>query len=189
MKLKSNQIKTGLTTSSGKYHENIIESDDIQAIRIKVFDNEPQTNHVYIKDRYKVIWEIWDKSVSSDDLNDKNFTHKLTNKLSNFKSFKNVMYTDQHKPWYVKLVNDCRKPIEENPNECILQCALGSKGMSGPFMRMPYFANQFVFSGNACYGKLFIHEFEFEFDQHAQEWEHEDNNKRSWQQEYYFDCD
>ena len=186
MKLQSNQIKPGLKTSSEKYHRDIIQAGDIKAIRIRVFDNEPDIKPVYEPNRYKSDWQIWDKT--SDPETDP-ATWRLTNKLSQFRTFKNVKYTDEHRAWYAKLVNDCQREVELNSQSLVLQSALGCKvnmQKNSPFKRMPYFANQFLFDGSDCYGTIFIHEHEFDFTGSAEDWEHEDHKKRSWQCEYTF---
>ena len=181
---QSDQIKSLAKPGLERYHTDIIRSEDIKSIKVKVFDNEPHTGHVYENGRYRTIWEIWDRQTDLDAP----ATHRLTNKLSNYKTFKNCMYTEEHKPYYVDVVNKCRQTIEQNPEVTVLQCCLGSKPRAGvPFLRMPMFAGQFAFGGDQCSGYLYIHEYCFEFEAVKQLWElDKEGDRASYEQTYNF---
>ena len=157
MRLKNqNQTKPGLSPSLERYHKTTIKPEDIKHLEMKVYDNEPELKPVYDDGRYKVICNIW---TTNDKEQKPNWV--LRNKLSKYKTFKNGMYTDVQKAWYVDKVHKASALEQATPNECkALHCWLGT---TNPNLRMPCFGSSFVFGSHGIGGTIYIHEHEIDF--------------------------
>ena len=157
MKLKNqNQTKPGLKTSSERYHRTTIKPDDIRHLQVKLYDNEPELGPVYEDGRYKVIVNVWTDNSPEDKPN-----WVLRNKLSKHTTFKNGMYTDTEKPWYVDTVRKAEALEIASTNYTTLHCWLGTT-QPRP-LRMPCWGASFVFCNDTVAGQLYIHDYDVEF--------------------------
>jgi hypothetical protein len=168
MKIKSrNQIRPGLQPLLEKYHEGI-NTDQVSNLQVKVYDNQPEAAPGYEPGRYKTMWEIWLKGndTPTSDI-------KLANKLSKFKTFKNTMYTNSHRQWYVKCVDDIRnynlQMNELDSKSLTLACAMGTCMNGQPILRVPKWAGAFTFDGAKCIGYLHIEDHVFLFEPNEME--------------------
>jgi hypothetical protein len=170
MKLVETQntnTKLGLKTQEWEYHTTQIDTNDISAIKVTAYDNAPDIKHMYEPNRYKVKCKIWMKG---SDL-EKEADHELTNKLTNYKSFRNNKYkTDKHKDWYINWVDQVKCLIDQN--SCTgLAAPLGMRQGTSPksngYMHVPQWGFALFMSDTAIVGQLSIeeHTFDIEFEE------------------------
>jgi hypothetical protein len=167
MKLIENtnqNTKLGLKTSGWEYHKTQIDTDNIKAIKVTAYDNAPDIKHMYEPERYKVKVKIWMKGTDLDDKHD----YELTNKLTNYKSFRNNMYkTDQHRDWYIKWVQETKDEQQKVGCECVA-APLGMRQSTSPnskgYMHVPRWAFSMFMMDDNQVGRLYIEDYKFDVD-------------------------
>lgn len=165
MKLVETQnqnTRLGLKTQEWEYHTTQIDTDQIQAIKVTAYDNAPDIKHMYEPNRYKVKCKIW---LKGSDLA-KEHDHELTNKLTNYKSFRNNRYkTDQYRDWYVNWVEGVKYNLDANSVEG-LAAPLGMRQGTGPgsfgYKHVPEWAFALYMTDDNTFGELYVKQHRFE---------------------------
>lgn len=189
--ITNNQTKLGFQPKEWEYHKTRIDTSKITGIKVTVYDNSPDIKPVYEDGRYKAKVQIWSGDRSHADTS----SYEITNKLGQFKTFKNNLYKqDKYRDWYVKTVREVQTDIEImgadlklNLAACLGMRQNNADGQRG-YAHVPEWAFALYHDGNKPLGKLYCGEHSFVCEFSAED-VYEVNGTRAYPYDLVFEQD